>query len=407
MRSVQVLTFETLKAVTLTRRFWLKTAAISGIVLLVLGGLLLWLFWDSAYELSINPRQPFLTVEPPKAPDYAEPAAWAALPGRMDSADLVPHTMAPGPAAPPQADVFFIHPTTKADDNGWNLSYRHEPAKRVDRIALPNLAAAFAHNTRLFAPRYRQATQYAFRNRNEDSRLAYRFAYDDLRRAFRHYLSEWNAGRPFFLVGTGQGGLHAAGLLQEMILETDVAGRLIAVYIIGTAVPQDLFEEGALRGVQPCRTPESTGCVAAWSAFPWGASAKKLNDRAMIWENGELVALEGRQPVCVNPLSWRMDGVPVMRENNGGSLPVGRRWGVRLPALVAHAAGAHCVDGILRVDRPTDGRLRRDLLPGRPHNLLDAALFFDSIQTNLRTRQRAFLKNGGARAASRAGHEKE
>ncbi|MFW6027855.1 MAG: DUF3089 domain-containing protein [bacterium] len=378
---------------TPARRPWLKTAALSGAILAVLGGAVVWIFWTSIYELSINPQRPFLTGDPAPAPDYADPQAWAAFPGRMDSADLTPLAPAMGPAAPPAADVFFVHPTTAAEDDAWNLSWRTRPARRVDRIALPNLAAAFNAGTRLYAPYYRQATQYTFRTRSDDSRMARRFAYDDVRRAFRHFLTRLNENRPFFLVGTGQGALHAAGLLQDLVIGTEAQERLIAAYIIGAALPADLFEDGPLAALPPCRSPRDTGCVAAWAAFPWGASARSLSDRALIWENGELTAVEERPLLCVNPLSWRMDGAPVMQENNPGSLPVSARPGGRLPPLVARAAGAHCTDGILRVDRPSDARLRRDLLPGRPHNLLDVALFYASIRDNVRTRQAAFFED--------------
>lgn len=392
---------------TLRRRFWLKVAALSSALILLPAGLLLWLFWTSLYELSINPQRPFLTSKPPPAPDYAGPEAWAALPGRLDSADLVPPGLETARARPPAVDVLFIHPTTAADDDRWNLNWQFRPARRVKRIALPNLAGAFAEGTRLYAPHYRQATQYAFHTRSEDSRLARRFAYDDVRRAFRHYLSEWNAGRPFILVGAGQGGLHAAGLLEELVAGTELQERLVAAYIVGAAIPADLFGSARSRGLGPCGSPDATGCVAAWAALPWGASPRRLSDRALIWRNGKLEPVEDRPLLCVNPLSWRMDEAPVMQENNRGSLPIGRLRGARLPPLVPAAAGAHCVDGILRVDRPADGRLRRELLPGRPHNLLDVALFYDSIRNNVQTRQAAFFHDRKPKPLTRAEGRRE
>jgi hypothetical protein len=390
--------------VTLARRPWLKTAALSGAILAMLGGLL-WIFWESFYEFSINPQRPFLTSRRPSTPDYADPASWAALPGRMDSADLTPQGPGGQPAAPPAVDVFFVHPTTADDADKWNLNWRYKPARRVDEIALPNLAAAFAEGARLYAPYYRQATQYAFRSRSEDSRMARRFAFEDVRRAFRHYLSQWNGGRPFFLVGAGQGGLHAAGILQNEIAGTEAQERLIAAYIVGAAIPGDLFADGPLQAVPPCRSPDATGCVAAWAAFPWGANARALNDRAVMWRNEDLRPVGERPLLCVNPLSWRMDEAPVMQENNRGSLPISERPEARLPALASGAAGAHCVDGVLRVDRPADRRLRRDLLPGRPYNLLDVALFYASIRENVRTRQAAFFHDRDSRQVLRERQE--
>ncbi len=81
------------------------------------------------------------------APDYARPESWAALPGRLDLADVVP----PGlEQADDQfeaaADVFFVHPTTLLSPASWNGP--------VDDPVL-NLATdqgSIKHQTSVYAP---------------------------------------------------------------------------------------------------------------------------------------------------------------------------------------------------------------------------------------------------------------
>src|SRR5277367_1009097 len=59
----------------------------------------------------------------PPAPDYANPAAWAALPGHPSGADAVPAGVAPPGKAPYPVDAFFIHPTTFLAFGQANAAY--------------------------------------------------------------------------------------------------------------------------------------------------------------------------------------------------------------------------------------------------------------------------------------------
>src|SRR3990172_12199893 len=91
---------------------------------------------------------------PPPAPDYAQAAAWAALPDREDAAD---HVLVPGSAdqqASAAADVFFLHAGANWTLR-WNAPIDHWLVRfLVDGALLEQWASAFTGCCRVYAPRF-------------------------------------------------------------------------------------------------------------------------------------------------------------------------------------------------------------------------------------------------------------
>jgi len=225
---------------------------------------------------------------------------------------------------------------------------------------LPNYAAPFARVGRIFAPHYRQASLYTFLTLRDDARDARRFAYDDVRDAFRHYLERDNRGRPIVLVGVEQGGILAERLLNEEIIpNAALRGRLAGVYLIETVVPADEFGPGA--AVPACAGRAQAGCVVAWASLVDGdfQQAQELTNRSLVWNaGGELVTLDGRPPLCVNPLlGARSDVRAPARLNLGAANATGLEWGAR-PALLKRQVWAQCQNGLLHTGRPKSSSLR-------------------------------------------------
>ena len=79
----------------LTFRQWVGWTGL-GLVLLLAVAVGVWR--GDILRAGLDPQIPFQTYEPPAAPDYADPAAWALLDAR---------TSGSGDAA-----VFFVHSTT-------------------------------------------------------------------------------------------------------------------------------------------------------------------------------------------------------------------------------------------------------------------------------------------------------
>jgi hypothetical protein len=327
----------------LKRRGWW----ILGLLVLAILAAGAWPYRDDILATTLDPKIPFQLYRPAAAPDYTQRNAWA----------LYPQAGAPTSGA----DVFFIHPTTYDGGAQWLGPIPHE---RTDRILtgtmLPNYAGPFERVGRIFAPRYRHASLYALmRPHRDDAREAQEFAYDDVRRAFAQFLTQ-TGDRPFFIVGVEQGGTQASRLIRDEIAPNPaVKRRLVAAYLMETIVPAD--EYGPNAAAPACVTPTSTHCVMAWASVE-GVDlerAGRLKDGSLVWRRRRLVRLEGREPLCVNPmLGVQSEDLAPARLNLGAANATGLEWGAR-PAFLVRQVTARCQDGLLRVSRPRSSSLRR------------------------------------------------
>ena len=323
------------------------------------------------------------------APDYRDDRAWLALPNRPDDADVVP----PGGAATDRqasatADVFFIHPTTWLSSKAWNAAFDEpgDTGQRLTRGVLRFQASVFNECCRVYAPRYRQATLAAFLEHSADSYGALERAYADVQRAFDQFIGERNQGRPFVLASHSQGSLHALRLLQQRIVGTPLAARLVAAYVIGGSVPAEIEQHS----VRVCATSAQTGCIVAWNSVEVGKVDQRRRERGTTWLDGSYQPMGGRPIVCVNPLDWRRDGVAVAALN-AGALPNPGANSALLPP-VAQLTGAACRNGALEVDLPSGQRkgFRDPLTFGGDYHDFDYNLFYMNLRTNAVTRVAAF-----------------
>ena len=351
-------------------KLWLTVAG-GGLAVLVVAALLIWR--DDILEALLDPKLPYAVYTPPPAPNYAKASAWAHLP-----------TDAAGQGRP--VDVFFVHPTTFDGGKNWNgpIGDRRSAAL-LGRVMLPNYAAPFAAVGRVFAPRYRQASLYTSLTLFDDAIEAREFAYGDIRAAFDYFRDHLNRGRPFILVGVEQGGALGARLLSEEIAANPaVKARLVAAYLIETVVPADEYGPGS--AVPACTARDQAGCLMAWMSVGRGdfGRALRIFHRSVVWNNqGRLIGLSGRAPLCVNPLLGVTSGADAPpRLNLGAVNATGLEWGAR-PGFMARQVGAQCVDGILRVSRARSASLRpagdwAGRLRARGYNLFYADLEADA-----------------------------
>ncbi len=174
-------------------------AMIAGALVLVAAGLVF--VGPQTLLLLLNfPRHAFADDPPTVAPDYASPEAWARYGTNADAA----------------VDVFFIHPTGYFRGERWNSPLDPDSAAAHNRRwMMANMASVF-DDFAVYAPKYREATIYAFLDADsDDSRAALALAYADVREAFEYFLTHISRGRPFILAGHSQGtlhGLHCCGM---------------------------------------------------------------------------------------------------------------------------------------------------------------------------------------------------
>ena len=339
------------------------------------------------WRTTLDPKQPYPTYRPPPAPDYGSAAAWA----------LRPEDAGHPAAGEPPADIFFLHPTTYAGGHDWNAPLDDRRAEAaLQRVVLPNYAGPFQRVGRVWAPRYRAASLFAYLTLRDDARDARRFAYRDVRSAFDALLAQDAPARPLVIAGVGQGGALALRLLQERVLrDPAVLRRVAAVYLMDTvAATSELPAAGPLSA---CRERGEAGCTLAWAAAPADDAqlgARRLA-RALIWTpDGRLTNLGGRPTLCVNPLTGGTDEPSATAKANlGAADATGLDWGMR-PAFLAHEVSAACQDGLLHVSAP----LAPSLQP--PSHLFSRRwlpafnLFYADIEADAQSRVQAWSGHG-------------
>ena len=325
----------------------------------------------------IKPSKDFGQYSTPAAPNYAQPESWAALPTRRDSADAVPrNTNFQDQQATAAADVFFVHPTTYYWRKQWNASLSNDRVNQfTDDDVIRGQASAFNAAARVYAPRYRQATLYAFfvdSTKTENGQKALDLAYSDVKSAFQYYLAHYNQGRPIIIAGHSQGTVHATRLLREFF-DTDpqLRQRLVAAYLIGFKVNPDQYQT-----LRPCADSTQTGCYVAWNTVAWGNAYPPF-------ENG----------VAVNPLTWTLDTLAAPASLNRGGV------GQDFNRLDVGVVDAKVHRGLLWVHPPKPSGYPRFLLPGQPQlwhsfHIADYGLFYANIRQNAVTRVRAWQARG-------------
>ena len=357
------------------RRRWAVLIAAAAVTVLGLGVMAT---WDDIMRTGLDPKEPFQTYHPPKAPDYAQASSWALNPVAQNQ------HMQTGPV-----DVFFIHPTTFNGGRDWNGPIDDVGSQRqIEKVMLPNYAGPFIRVGRIFAPRYRQASLYAeTMTLREDARDARRFAYADVLAAFRFYMAHYNLGRPYMIVGVEQGGLIADRLLREEVgRNPGLVGKLAAAYLIDAIVPASGYAHD--EPLTACSARGEPRCVVAWMGVAEADPhrARELLDRALVWTpEGQLVNLDDQPALCVNPLLGAASDVKApARLNLGAANASELEWGTRA-AFMPRQVSAQCVGGILRVSRPRSGSLRPatnwpDKFKVPPYNAFFADLEADAMK---------------------------
>ena len=359
----------------LTFRQWVGWTGL-GLVFLLAAAVGVWR--GDILRAGLDPQIPFQTYEPPPAPDYAGPAAWALLDAR---------TPGSGDAA-----VFFVHSTTYDGGAEWNGRIGHLKADaHLERVVLPNHAGPFARAGAVSAPRYRQASLYTRLTLRDDAREARAFAYGDVEAAFEVWLARHPEG-PLVLVGMEQG----AELLDRLI-KTRVAAdpalvrRIVAVYLIDAIIAADDVPET----LPACARRDQAGCILAFSAVgddDDGAAARRLR-RGLVWDDrGRLVDLAGRAALCVNPIDGRRDGgTTSIRAHAGATNATGLEWGAR-PALQGRLITATCRGGLLRHSHARGESFTRTGGWTERRKALPYNLFYGDLEADVRARAEAWVQ---------------
>ncbi len=303
-------------------------------------------------------------------PDYSNLSYWAAHPWKKDPSDSIPRPLQNKEPKDSLVDVFFIHPTTLTAAKDQRMNAPIDDAlinSRTDYSTILYQASAFNENTRVFAPRYRQAHIRAFYSTGIENDSAFEIAYTDVRTAFEYYLTHYNGNRPIIIAAHSQGTKHAARLLKEYFNDKPLANRLICAYLLGMPVPVDYFTH-----IPVCTSPAATGCFVSWRSFKTG------------YTEPDFVAKETFRAAVVNPLSWTTDETHIPRsQNTGGILK-------NFNKVKKKVTDARIHRNVLWMAKPRFfGNL---FLTTKNYHIGDINLFYNNIRQNLQVRISTFWK---------------
>ncbi len=326
----------------------------------------------------------------PPPPDYALASSWATRAGSPGAAAAIAPGATPA-AANPAVDVFYINPTSYRSDSDWNQPIADGAANAfTDGSVVARQAGIFNACCRVFAPRYRQASTRAFRAMAVGGEEAFAIAYDDVLRAFDHYLRHDNKGRPFILAGHSQGARHIAQLLEDRVDGRALRRRMVVAYVVG--IDLTIGEFGArYTTLVPCATPAQTGCVVAWNAILPGADLDRLAAAFSTRYVARFGDSTGKAPFCINPLTFDAARPAAGPDAALGAVPGAPDAGPLQP-LVAHAVAARCEQGFL-ITEPAPA-LGLSPLPGGSLHYHDYGLFYADIRANARRRAAAWQTRG-------------
>lgn len=309
-------------------------------------------------------------------PDYSDLEYWAAHPWKWDPSDSVPAPLRDEPRDS-IVDVFFLHPTTytrikKMKGQNAVIDDDYINAK-TDYSTILYQASVFNQQSRVFAPRYRQAHITTFyKTEKKEADKAFALAYEDLRSAFLYYLQHWNNGRPVIIASHSQGSLMAEKLLKEFFDDTTgsaqiLKNKLVAAYIIGWSVPKNYFST-----LKMCDDSLQTGCICSWRTLQKGFVPFYLKK-----ENGNSYA--------TNPLTWTTGDQYASKKLNQGSVLT------KFNKVYTHTTDAQVSNGFLYVRKPKfPGSF---LYLSRNYHIGDINLYYINTRINVQQRISAYRKN--------------
>lgn len=241
-----------------------------------------------------------------KAPDYSDLNYWASHPLKWDPADSIPKPLR-RQKQDSSVDVFFLHPTIYTKEIiDSNLNAAIDDAylnAKTDYSSILYQASVFNQHAKIYAPRFREAhISTYFLNDTAKAIKTFDFAYEDVKKAFEYYLTNYNNGRPIIIASHSQGTTHALRLLKDYFENKPLQKQLVAAYLVGMAIPQDYFTS-----LKMCEDENQTGCLCGWRTF-----RKDFFPPYIEAENGN--------SLVTNPLTWKIDETYAPRKQNKGSV---------------------------------------------------------------------------------------
>jgi hypothetical protein len=201
-------------------------------------------------------------------------------------------------------DCLYVYPTVSLEPQANS----DLTVQKTETAVAFTQASRFSRVCQVWAPMYEQVTwQGLDRPTSQSAAVASDIhAYQSIRAGFEDYLSRYNDGHPFIVIGHSQGAAMLILLLSHLVdNDPAVRNRLVLAVILGgnVEVPTGALEGATFSHIPVCTSAGQAGCVVAYSTFPGQPPAAAVFGRP-----GQGVSLQsdqletkGVQVVCVNP----------------------------------------------------------------------------------------------------------
>jgi hypothetical protein len=194
----------------------------------------------------------------------------------------------------PAIDCFYVYPTVSGQTTG-NANLTVDPEERS--IALYQ-AARYSQYCRVYAPMYRQETLDGIGLGTATTKANPAIALSDVENALKTYLTKYNHGRGFVLIGHSQGSFVLRSVIAKMVdPKPAVRKRLLSAILMGgnVTVKRGKRIGGDFKHIPGCTSATELGCVIAFSTFDQTPPTGSLFGRA---SNPSKF-----QVLCTNPAS--------------------------------------------------------------------------------------------------------
>jgi hypothetical protein len=229
--------------------------------------------------------------KPGTAPDPCTPGLSTTVYSTTGKQVAVRHPVA---VKNPKFDCFYVYPTVSGQSTP-NANFNIDPEER----SIANYQAArYSQYCRVFAPMYRQLTLGAIGVGSSAGKPNVALPLADVRSALKDYLTHYNHGRPFVLIGHSQGSF----VLRRVIkLDVDpkpaVRKLMLSAILMGGDVLVKTGSDvgGDFKHIRACHSSKQLSCVVAFSTFDTPVPANSKFG---------LSSTKGQSVLCTNPAAF-------------------------------------------------------------------------------------------------------
>ena len=352
----------------------------------------------------VEPNIEFDHNDAPPKPDYSNLTNWAATPQSDVQQFYIPDESFQVNKINNDVDVFYIHPTGFYEKN-WNSDMdRNKSAFERTEIMLANQASTFNDSCNIYAPEYRQATYFAFFDKNQNGKKALDLAYTDIESAFDYFIENNNNDKPFIVAGHSQGALHAQRLIINKIQGTSLQERFICAYAIGYMIPDNLYDS-LFPSIKRSENYNDTNCIVSWSTVVEGF--KRSREKTPFWTpNGWTSEPMVQKIVSTNPFSWTNDSDWHLSPQNKSIINksqdydftdqisiahTGTKKSIGLTRVQEFSASLNDKSGLVETRGPLIDNIKKmKFFSGDLHSF-DMMLFWGTLRQNVKDRIKTFV----------------